>query len=232
MEMFFRRQADMPQLERQALELCRLGGGPVLDIGAGAGGHVLALAELGIPAEGSDACGEAVEVMKLRGVERALQANLWEARDLRGFRTILLLMNTIGVVGSYRRLGEFLSQLYACTSPVCDVVLDVSLPDWTAVHSAARRRTTPLRTSCFQDGEWVSLRCALSLGDMFGAEFPMLYAEVHAVAAVAAQAGWSAELAFQDEVHGHSLLRLSKQQRLSVFDDRKAQRRGSSQTAS
>lgn len=228
MEMFFRRQSAMPQLERHALELCRLGGGPVLDIGAGAGGHVLALAELGITAEGSDACGEAVEVMKLRGVERALQANLWDARDLRGFSTILLLMNTIGVVGSYRRLGEFLGQLHASTSPACAVVLDVSAPDWTAVHAATRRRVEPLPRSCVQDGEWVMLCCALSFGNVFGAEFPMLYAEPGTVAAVAAHAGWSSELAFQDEGHGHALLRLHKQHGQNSSGGRGAHRQRSS----
>eukprot|EP00927_Polykrikos_kofoidii_P031749 TRINITY_DN2722_c0_g5_i1.p1 TRINITY_DN2722_c0_g5~~TRINITY_DN2722_c0_g5_i1.p1 ORF type:complete len:417 (+),score=75.22 TRINITY_DN2722_c0_g5_i1:257-1507(+) len=206
---FFRLPADMPPIERRALELCRQLGGRVLDIGAGAGTHALALEGFGLAAEAIDVDPAAVEVMQFRGV-RARQCSLWELKDLHDIDTILLLMNSVGVVGSMKRLKEFLTLLHTKTRPGCTVVLDVSPPDWVAVHSAAQRRKEPLTSNCFQSREWAVLTCWVSFGDLQGKAFPLLFTEPWSAASAAAAAGWRADLVAEDVETRHALLRLER----------------------
>eukprot|EP00747_Dinoflagellata_sp_TGD_P091656 gnl/TRDRNA2_/TRDRNA2_165143_c1_seq1.p1 gnl/TRDRNA2_/TRDRNA2_165143_c1~~gnl/TRDRNA2_/TRDRNA2_165143_c1_seq1.p1 ORF type:complete len:308 (+),score=54.01 gnl/TRDRNA2_/TRDRNA2_165143_c1_seq1:55-924(+) len=213
-EVFFRAASEMPPLERKALELCRRLGGRALDVGAGAGSHVLALAKLGVEAEGMDICSEAVEVMRERGV-RAKQCSLWDLEALERFDSLLMLMNSVGVVGSFKGLHGFLRRLHSTTSPGCCVVLDTSPPEWPAVHAAARRRSQPLPSSSFVDGKWAVLQCQLTLGSLQGETFPMLFAEAEAVASAAAATSWRAEIVCKDTASGsrNALLQLTKAER-------------------
>ncbi|CAE8691538.1 unnamed protein product [Polarella glacialis] len=209
-DLFFRAPASMPALERHALELCRRKGGRTLDIGAGAGSHVLALTGLGLEAEGVDVCPEAVEVMHRRGV-KAQKASIWELKDLRKYSTLLLMMNSIGIVGRMETLHTLLQQLHGAVEPDCQLLLDVSPPDWSAVRAAATRGKDPISSAAFQEGQWVSLNCWLSLGGTTGRSFPMLFAEPRAVAQVAQAANWRASVAFEDPESRHALLRLVPQ---------------------
>ena len=90
----FRTADAMPPLERQALQLAR---GRILDVGAGAGCHSLALQAMGHSVTAIDISPLAVETMTARGVKDARIEDFWsvEAR----YHTILMLMNGIGIVG-------------------------------------------------------------------------------------------------------------------------------------
>jgi len=206
---FFRSRSDMPPLERKALELCRLHGGRVLDIGAGAGSHALALAEMGVEVDTVDACPEAVEVMQTRGLS-ARCCSMWRLGHLDKYTTILLLMNSAGAVGSITSLRDFLSRVYESSAPNCRVLLDTCPPDWDTIRSAAKRRVAPLPRTSFLESEYAVLRCRLSLGAQSGPEFPLLFTEPRAVAAVAAAVGWRTGLAYEDEDTRHALLQLEK----------------------
>src|SRR5574341_2064878 len=71
---FFRGPAEFSALEEAALDLCR---GRVLDAGAGAGCHALALQERDLPVCAIDIAPEAVEVMRRRGVKDAHCADIF-----------------------------------------------------------------------------------------------------------------------------------------------------------
>lgn len=71
----FRSTREMPVLEQKALQLAK---GRVLDIGAGAGCHTLALQEKGLEVKAIDISPLSCEAMKLRGVKDAECINLFD----------------------------------------------------------------------------------------------------------------------------------------------------------
>merc|ERR1711874_603568 len=119
-------------------------------------------------------------------------------------------MNSVGIVGSLARLCSFLQILHKETAPGCRILFDVSPPDWSAVHIAARRRYEPLPKNNFSDRQWAVLHCWFTLGKLQGRTFPYLFAEPWAAAAAARQSGWSVTLAFEDTGTRHALLQLEK----------------------
>jgi len=110
---FFRGYEEMPPWERLMLDECR---GKILDVGAGAGSHALALQEMKKNVVAIDISFGAVEVMQARGVEQVRCADFWEF-DHKGFDTILFLMNGIGIAGSLGRLPLLLRHAAGLLSP-------------------------------------------------------------------------------------------------------------------
>jgi SAM-dependent methyltransferase len=106
LDIFFRTQEEMPELELLALELCR---GRILDIGAGAGSHALTLQDQNKDVTALDISDQAVKIMKARGVKSAVAADI---RSFQGERydTLLLLMNGIGLTGTLEGFKTFLHQ--------------------------------------------------------------------------------------------------------------------------
>lgn len=105
-DLFFRSEQDMPELERYALELCR---GKVLDIGAGVGSHALFLQEKGIDVTALDLSPAACEIMQQRGLQQVICGDIQEVQ-LQKYDTLLLLMNGIGVFGKLNNFSAFLER--------------------------------------------------------------------------------------------------------------------------
>ena len=88
----FRSYKEMPKLEQRALQLSE---GTILDVGCGAGNHVLWLQNKGFQIKGIDTSKGAIEVCKIRGIRDVeLRPLLAETGT---FDTILLLMNGTGI---------------------------------------------------------------------------------------------------------------------------------------
>ncbi|MEO0471027.1 MAG: methyltransferase domain-containing protein [Bacteroidota bacterium] len=118
----FRSITDMPLLEKRALDECR---GKVLDIGAGAGSHSLALQSRGHEVVAMDISPGAVEVMHIRGVKDVLHRSVWEDAPGR-FDTILMMMNGIGLVGNLSGLERFFHHISSFLQPGGHILLDSS----------------------------------------------------------------------------------------------------------
>ena len=100
-EHLFRSLGQMPRLEQKALEMAH---GRVLDIGAGAGCHALALQERDIEVKAIDISPLSCEVMSERGIKDVECVNLFDPQLQGKYDTLLLLMNGTGIAGKLERL--------------------------------------------------------------------------------------------------------------------------------
>ena len=119
----FRSYDEMPPLEQRALNEAR---GKVLDVGAGAGCHVLALQERGLDVTAVDISPLSCETMKERGVANVECVNIFNQRFQERFDTLLLLMNGTGIAGKLSRLPQLLSRLKQLMNPGAQILIDSS----------------------------------------------------------------------------------------------------------
>lgn len=119
----FRSYHEMPPLEQRALNEAR---GKVLDVGAGAGCHALALQERGLDVTAVDISSLSCETMKERGVANVECVNIFNQRFQERFDTLLLLMNGTGIAGKLSRLPQLLSRLKQLMNPGAQILIDSS----------------------------------------------------------------------------------------------------------
>ena len=119
----FRNLEEMPILEQKALSLTK---GKVLDVGAGAGCHALALQAQSIAVKAIDISPLSCEAMELRGVMNAECINLFDEHLETGFDTILLLMNGTGIAGKIENLPALFNRLKALLNKDGQILIDSS----------------------------------------------------------------------------------------------------------
>ncbi len=119
----FRKEKCMPKLERTALDLCR---GRVLDVGAGAGCHSLALQQKGLDVTAIDISPLSVEVMRCRGVKSAVAADLFDETFAGCYDTVLMLMNGSGIIGRLERMPLFFHRMKQLLAAGGQVLMDSS----------------------------------------------------------------------------------------------------------
>jgi SAM-dependent methyltransferase len=168
-EVFFRLPEKMERWELRALELCE---GRVLDVGAGAGCHTLALQERGLKVVALETCDAFVEVMCSRGVKDVRSAALSEVDD-GPFDRLLLLMHGLGLAGSPDGLRWLLADAHRLVARDGCVLLDSRDPG----------------DACDEGGLAVAELRLEYLGQM-GPRFPWLFAGSEALESLAAEVGW------------------------------------------
>ena len=119
----FRTSMEMGQLERLALSLSS---GRILDVGAGAGCHALALQEQGADVTAIDISPLSVETMRRRGIRQVEWTDFFTADFPTPFDTILMLMNGIGIVGKVANLPHFFHRLDSLLASGGCVITDSS----------------------------------------------------------------------------------------------------------
>jgi SAM-dependent methyltransferase len=117
---FFRSYDEMPEIEKLALNLCF---GKILDIGAGTGCHSLVLQEKDFDVTAIDIQPSFVEIMKNRGVRKALTADIFKYNEGL-YDTLLLLMNGIGLTGNLAGLSRFLAHAKKLLNKGGQILLD------------------------------------------------------------------------------------------------------------
>lgn len=121
-EVFFREDHDLSELEQMALDNCS---GTVLDVGAGTGVHSLILQDMDCKPTAIDISTAAVEVMEMSGVDNVLHTDILDLKDQQ-FDTLLLLMNGLGLVGKLNQLDKYLTVFKTLLNPEGKIVLDSS----------------------------------------------------------------------------------------------------------
>ena len=120
-EVLFRNQIEMPDLELMALESCK---GKVLDVGAGAGAHSKELIDRGLDVDSIEISDGAVEYMKSIGLN-ARKINFFDLKNEK-YDTILMMMNGIGIAGKLSNLENTLLQAKSLLQPGGKILCDSS----------------------------------------------------------------------------------------------------------
>ena len=117
----FRTLKEMPAIEQEALEIAN---GSILDVGAGAGCHALALQAMEKTVTAIDISPLAVKTMRERGVHDVREQDFFTIQGQ--FDTILMLMSGIGIVGTLSRLPAFFMQVERLLAPGGQLLCDSS----------------------------------------------------------------------------------------------------------
>lgn len=120
-EVLFRQYDEMPELEQTALQLAK---GRILDVGAGAGCHSLALQNMQKDVTAIDISPLSVSVMKERGVKNAQLQDFFEDGYSEKFDTIIMLMNGTGIVGKLKNISAFFDKAKQLLSSDGQVLID------------------------------------------------------------------------------------------------------------
>lgn len=118
----FRPLDQMPAIEQEALKAAS---GHILDVGAGAGCHSLALQQMGKQVTAIDISPHSVATMSDRGVRDVRQQDFFTL-DGPQFDTLLMLMNGIGIVGTLSRMDAFFAQVDRLLAPGGQLLCDSS----------------------------------------------------------------------------------------------------------
>lgn len=185
----FRSEAEMPGLERIALDLCR---GRVLDLGAGAGSHALALQARGHPVTAVEVLPELVDLLQRRGVEDAREGSLFDPFDGE-WDTVLMLMNGWGLTGTLPGLERFLAGAERLLAPGGVIVADsTDMRPWAVETPGAEADVQ----ACRDDGRYVGeVQFQLQFDGRRGHPFSFLYVDPETLEAVAGRTGWRVDIA-------------------------------------
>jgi SAM-dependent methyltransferase len=192
---FFRDPAAFTPVENAALERCR---GHVLDVGAGAGIHSLALQQKGLRVTAIDVSPQAVDIMTRRGVTDVRRANVFEF-EAGPFDTLLLMGHGIGMVETIAGLDRFLDharKLVSAQGQMFVDSLDVRVtddPGSLAYHEANRRA-----------GRYVGeVRLQLEYRGNKGPCCGWLHVDATTLGEHSGKAGWQCERIVSDERGGY-----------------------------
>ncbi|RFM30134.1 class I SAM-dependent methyltransferase [Deminuibacter soli] len=181
---YFRNEADLPELELMALQHCR---GSVLDIGGGAGSHALLLQQRGLNVTALDISPKAVEVMNLRGVRQTVQGDIFTYNQER-FDTLLLLMNGIGLAADIAGLKRLLAHFKTLVQPGGQVIFDSS--DIAYLYDGKLPKQPPY---------YGEVSYQYSYKKMNTPWFKWLYVDQQTLIETANNAGWNVDILAEDE---------------------------------
>ncbi|MBB5437050.1 SAM-dependent methyltransferase [Pedobacter sp. AK017] len=187
-DIYFRNENEMPELELKALDLCR---GKVLDVGAGVGSHALILQKRGINVCGMDISAAAVSIMKQRGLKQAIEGNILTYRLPEGsskYDTLLFMMNGIGLTGSVAGLKSFLQEVKKLINEDGQLVFDSS--DLSYLY---------LEIPFPEKGYFGEVSFRYEYKSLKGNWFKWIYVDQQTLTELATQTGWHTDIIFEDD---------------------------------
>lgn len=188
---FFRTYGQMPEWEKLVVDRCK---GRILDVGAGAGAHALALQERGFRVTAIDLSPGAVAAMKKAGVEDAKCVDFF-AFGGESYDAVLFLMNGIGLAGSLEGLEQVLRHAGRLLNPGGEIYLE---------------STDLIYMFEQEDGSYLipageryygEVTYQLSYKNIKARPFPWLFVDPDNLVHCAAQAGLETEIIWSGERH-------------------------------
>lgn len=195
-ETLFREFEDMPELEQKALELAQ---GKILDVGAAAGCHSLALKEMGKTSVAIDISPLSVQVMKERGVD-AREVNFYDPAFDEKFDTVLMLMNGTGIIGNLDNLPAFFARLREILNPGGCLLIDSS-----DLRYLFEEEDGSLMID-LADDYYGQLDYQMEYKDVLGEPFDWLYIDFETLAFYAEENGFIAELVAEGDHYDYLAL--------------------------
>lgn len=195
----FRSPAEMPPLEQRALAEAR---GKVLDVGAGAGCHSLALQQRGMEVCAADISALSCEAMRLRGIRDVRCLDVLRDHINDRFDTILLLMNGTGIAGTLGRLPAFLGRMAALLAGGGQILIDSSDLKY-LYENEDGSYDIDLLSAYYGEVDY-----RMVYKSVRGDSFDWLYADPQALEKAAAEAGLRCEILLEGE-HYDYLARLT-----------------------
>lgn len=187
-DIYFRDEQEMPELELKALDLCK---GKTLDVGAGVGSHALILQRRGFDITGMDISASAVTIMQQRGLKKAIEGNILTYMVANGeekFDTLLFMMNGIGLTGSIPGLKAFLKQAKNLINKEGQLVFDSS--DLSYLY---------LEIPFPESGYFGEINFRYEYKSVKGNWFKWIYVDQKTLIEIAKATGWLAEIIFEDD---------------------------------
>ena len=197
-ETLFREFDEMPEIEKNALELAQ---GRILDVGAGSGCHSLELQRMGKQVVAIDLSELSVEAMKRRGVENACVQDFYKVEER--YDTVLLLMNGSGIIGGIDKMKDFFSHL---DNILCDggvVLMDSSDISYVSTDDDGVFDYSG-------EGYYGELTYTMRYKNIKGEPFKWLYLDFETLKSSASKYGYSAELILEGD-HFDYLAKITKQ---------------------
>lgn len=186
----FRTECQMPRLERMALNLCQ---GHVLDVGAGAGCHTLALESRGHEVTSIDISELSTQVRTMRGAKDARCADLLCDDFGSNFDTIILLMNGLGIAGRLEKLPTLLSRCKDLLAPGGKILADSSDLRYVFEEEDGSFDWNP------EDGYYGEVDFTMSYGSCKGKSFDWLYIDFDSLQRIAKECGLCAKMIAEGE---------------------------------
>lgn len=200
-KLLFRDVANMPELERIALDNCK---GKVLDVGAGAGSHALELQNRGLEVHSIDISPGAVKVMQDRGLKHVRQIPFFDLpADEQQYDTLLLMMNGVGLVANLAGFKRFLKKANELLLPGGQILFDTSDIEYLYMEG---------------DGsKWIDLNATyygevvyqMLYKNTICPSFGWLYLDILTLTDHARNGGFNVQLLF-DDAHFNYLVRLTR----------------------
>lgn len=192
-DIFFRPEADMPEMEIIAMDLCR---GKTLDIGAGVGSHALILQSKGIDVTALEISAKACEIMKHRGIKKVINTDILQY-DSEKYDTILLLMNGIGLCKDIPGLRYFLDYIKDLLMPSGQLIFDSS--DIAYLYKPDEFISSNYYGEIYYQYEYQKIK---------GNWFKWLYVDFDTLKSIAEKGGWDCEMIYEDDMDQY-LVRLT-----------------------
>lgn len=198
-KLLFRTFDEMPKLEQHALEQCY---GKILDVGAGAGCHTLALQERGMDVSAIDISPGAVEIMKEQGIKQVRNLGFFDITD-ETYDTLLLMMNGVGLVANLAGFKQFLAHADSLLAPEGQILFDTSDIEYLYMEEDGSRYYNLDR------GYYGEVTYQMQYKDTQGPRFGWLYLDFITLTDLAMENGFNVQLLYDDDRFNY-LVRLTR----------------------